>query len=382
MSLIHILKKKCNDNRREETKIEKFLENIDDTKINTLLNSISTLESKTNINQSEINNVANSIANIFKESAKTSFGSYKISQHINSNNTELPTWFGNKCKKARKQFHRAKYQYKIRKNETNRENLKTECKSYKSTLYKFQNKFKNKNVSKFRALGKSNPRKFWKLLNGKTENDVKAPLSELYDHFKNVNYDENVSNESNDEDENNQINIEINSIITLEEIEKNVKNLKSNKASGIDNILNEHIKCSLPKMKNIYLKFFNIVLNTGIVPESWTYGIINPIFKNKGDPKCAENYRPITLLSCMGKLFTSIINTRLQKFVENNNIINDYQTGFRSGFATVDNMFILHKLIQILQNKEKKLFCAFIDLKKRSTLFGELDCGLNYSNTI
>ena len=117
-------------------------------------------------------------------------------------------------------------------------------------------------------------------------------------------------------------------------------------------------------MKNVYLKFFNIVLNTGIVPESWTYRIINPIFKNKGDPNSPENYRPITLLSCMGKLFTSIINTRLQMFVENNDIINDFQTGFRSGFSTVDNMFILQTLIQILHNKKKKLFCAFIDLKR------------------
>ena len=66
----------------------------------------------------------------------------------------------------------------------------------------------------------------------------------------------------------------------------------------------------------------------------------------------------------MGKLFTSIINTRLKNYVESNNIINDYQTGFRSGYSTIDNMFILQTLIQILHNKKKKLFCAFIDLKR------------------
>ena len=117
-------------------------------------------------------------------------------------------------------------------------------------------------------------------------------------------------------------------------------------------------------MINIYVKLFNIVLNTAIIPESWTMGIINPIYKNKGAESDANNYRPITLLSCLGKFFTAIINSRLQKYTESHNIINDYQTGFRSGFSTVDNMFILHSLIQILQKKKKKLFCAFIDLKQ------------------
>ena len=57
--------------------------------------------------------------------------------------------------------------------------------------------------------------------------------------------------------------------------------------------------------------FFNIVLNTGIIPEKWVEGLIMPIYKNKDDPLNPENYRPITLLSCLGKLFTSVLNERL-----------------------------------------------------------------------
>ncbi len=80
-----------------------------------------------------------------------------------------------------------------------------------------------------------------------------------------------------------------------------------------------------------YVKLFNTILNTGIVPESWTVGIIKPIYKKNGDINDPGNYRPITLLSCFGKLFTAVINNRLTKFAEENDVIRDSQAGFRKG---------------------------------------------------
>ena len=97
--------------------------------------------------------------------------------------------------------------------------------------------------------------------------------------------------------------------------------MKNNKSPGIDDVVNEEIKSTITYMMPIYIKLFNIVLDTGIIPENWSVGTIKPIFKNKADPKLPENYRPITILSCYGKLFTSIINNRLNKFAENHNII-------------------------------------------------------------
>ena len=189
----------------------------------------------------------------------------------------------------------------------------------------------------------------------------------MHTFFKTTNY----SDETNEIDpnfntfnQNEPINDEINSLITLDEIEKATRSLNNNKASGIDKILNEHIKYTFPIMKNVYFKLFNLIFNTGIVPASWTIGIINPIYKNKGDPSKPENYRPITLLSCLGKLFTCVINNRLTKFIESNDIIHNSQAGFRQGFSTQDNMFILQHLIQYVNYNKKKLFCAFIDLKQ------------------
>ena len=114
----------------------------------------------------------------------------------------------------------------------------------------------------------------------------------------------------------------------------------------------------------IYTKLFNLILDTGIIPESWTIGVIKPIYKNKGNPKAPENYCPITLLSCFGKLFTLIINNRLNKYCEEHNTINRCQAGFRKKHSTTDNLFILKSLIDILQSQHEKLFCCFVDFKQ------------------
>jgi hypothetical protein len=53
-----------------------------------------------------------------------------------------------------------------------------------------------------------------------------------------------------------------------------------------------------------------------LMPSSWLIGMIKPIYKNKGDKFNPNNYRPITIVSCLGKLFTAILNERLTEFSE------------------------------------------------------------------
>ena len=112
--------------------------------------------------------------------------------------------------------------------------------------------YQHNNVSKFRKLSKSEPKRFWKLLKTKNTNHVNAPLKDVFAHFKKLN--SNVST-NNDDDVNlrNENNLDIdnsvlNSEISLEEVEKAVFSLKNNKACGSDTIVNEHIKHSFPAM--------------------------------------------------------------------------------------------------------------------------------------
>ena len=66
----------------------------------------------------------------------------------------------------------------------------------------------------------------------------------------------------------------------------------------------------------------------------------------------------------MVSVFTTELSARLNKFAESKDLITSTQTGFRKGFSTLDNMFILYSLIELLYSKKKKLFCAFIYLKQ------------------
>ena len=105
------------------------------------------------------------------------------------------------------------------------------------------------------------------------------------------------------------------------------------------------------------------MFETGYFPESWAEGYIVPIFK-KGDKEEASNYRGITLWSTVGKLFTRILNGRLNDWAEEYNVYVEAQAGFRKSMGTVDNIFILNSLITSTLNNNEQLYCAFIDFTK------------------
>ena len=89
-----------------------------------------------------------------------------------------------------------------------------------------------------------------------------------------------------------------------------------------------------------------------------------PIFKNKGDLIDQGNYRDITLVSTLGKIFTKMINDRLERFPNTNDISKDNQAGFRKGHSTIDQIFVLQSLIDICISKNDKIYVAWVDYSK------------------
>ncbi|MES9881290.1 MAG: reverse transcriptase family protein [Sedimenticola sp.] len=344
-----------------EKKTAEYLNNFDNERLNVINNLVNQLPG--NVTQSNIDNVVNNIGLLFTTCAKDTFGVKPNKPQTSGSNKN--NWYGNNCRKTRKDFHRAKYQYKLRKTDDNKQRLSEKCKQYKTTLNKYYKQYKQEKVNKLRKLRKGNTKEYWKIINGnKNKPDVDCPLEKLYEHFKSIGQSDNSECLHNQTEHNDRgTNEEINTPITSEEILKVIKSLKNNKANGIDSVVNEHLKHTAHIMLPTYVKLFNIILDTGVIPESWTIGIIKPIYKKNGDFNDPGNYRPITLLSCFGKLFTAIINKRLTKFAEEHHVIRDSQAGFRKGHSTADNLFVLHALTQILQKNKKKLYCAFIDFK-------------------
>ena len=69
-------------------------------------------------------------------------------------------------------------------------------------------------------------------------------------------------------------------------------------------------------------------------------------------------------MSCLGKLFTSVINSRLYAYLINENILGNEQVGFRANHSTLDHIFALHILTNYYKAQGKQLFCAFVDYSK------------------
>ena len=110
------------------------------------------------------------------------------------------------------------------------------------------------------------------------------------------------------------------SLITMLELESGIKALDSSKAAGADGVTNSMIK-HLPDAGNQrLLSIYNNALLSGCVPDDWRVGEVVLVLK-KNPPTNIENYRPITLISCVSKLMTRILARRISSAVEFSSIL-------------------------------------------------------------
>ena len=140
--------------------------------------------------------------------------------------------------------------------------------------------------------------------------------------------------------------------ISNDEIKKAISSLKCGKATGLDKISSEMIKASVNVLLYVYEKLFNAILRSGIYPTSWHDNYICPIYKS-GSQSDPSNYRGIAITNILGKVFSIILNNRLEKIITSNNLIDDTQIGFKKNCRTSGHMFIEQTLIDKYVKKLK-----------------------------
>src|SRR5690242_10587979 len=100
---------------------------------------------------------------------------------------------------------------------------------------------------------------------------------------------------------------------------------------------------------------FSIFFETECVPHDWARGLIFPIFK-QGDERLPGNYRGITLLSVVAKLYSRVIMRRVSLWCEKQGSISEEQAGFRPERGTIDQ--------EDRMEEQKDTFCVFLDIAK------------------
>ena len=152
--------------------------------------------------------------------------------------------------------------------------------------------------------------------------------------------------------------------LTLWELEEALKKIKQKKAPGPDGITNEMLKHLGPGAKRTLLRIYNQSWSTGTVPTIWKEAVIRPIPKKGKDKRDPSSYRPISLLSCVGKLLERIINKRLIWHLESNSVLASTQTGYRQFRSTEDQLALLTQDIEDAFQEKKKVLAVFFDLSK------------------
>ena len=145
-------------------------------------------------------------------------------------------------------------------------------------------------------------------------------------------------------------------------LQKNPKNINitftADEVSKGDLISNEMIKTGSPTILPFLVTLFNTILETKRYPEDWTCGIITPIHK-LGETDNPDNYRGITINSCLSKLFNLLLTNRLTSFVNEKGILKYNQIGFRKDFCTADHVLTIKTIIDKYLSKN-----IIIDFRK------------------
>jgi hypothetical protein len=167
---------------------------------------------------------------------------------------------------------------------------------------------------------------------------------------------------------------ELDSPFSEDEVFAAIRAMNAGTAPGEDGILIDILRSAADAVNNSNLRagnsvvsaltlMFNYVLENECWPRRWRTGIIFPLYK--GDSRLDPgNYRPITLLSVVGKTFGRVINNRLSKWSESREAMADEQGGFRPDRGTIDQLFILTELLQSRKDRGFATYTTFIDIRK------------------
>jgi len=147
-----------------------------------------------------------------------------------------------------------------------------------------------------------------------------------------------------------------------EEVMKAIGKTRSLSAPGPDGVFNIVLKKCAPVVSPYLTKLFNSCLRLGHFPVPWRSGLVIPIPKGKDNLSLVKNWRPITLLSNIGKLFEKLLCSRLSFFCESKGLLSNCQFGFRPKRGCEPALWAFTEEIYSAFNSRKQVAALSLDL--------------------
>lgn len=147
------------------------------------------------------------------------------------------------------------------------------------------------------------------------------------------------------------------------EVERTINELKNNKAPGIDMIKAETLKVIASDISEHLTYLFNKIFDSGICPSAFKVAVIKPLFKG-GDKTNVSNYRPISIMTNLTKIFEKLLKSRMANYIKKYNLISERQFGFQENKCTQDAISHLVSKIYKFLDESKPCLCVFLDLAK------------------
>ena len=119
-----------------------------------------------------------------------------------------------------------------------------------------------------------------------------------------------------------------------------------------------------PELSYILAKLFNKCLKESCFPFCWKVSSVVPVFENVGERSTAKNYRPVSLLSVVSKVFEKLVNNRIVDHLEKCDLFSDFQYGFRSSRSTADLLTVVSDRIARAFNRSGATRAVALDISK------------------
>lgn len=200
------------------------------------------------------------------------------------------------------------------------------------------------------------------------EPEVKESIEKLSNHNSNIVFDDGITAKIENNEQLCEINTKLgaeqkNLLTSTEEIIE-IINTRRNKAScGFDEMPNKLIKhFSLPIIVFLTV-LFNQLTAVAHFPRVWKFALITPIPKNGRDKSTLANWRPISLLNCVAKIYEVIVERKIRSHFENNKLFSSDQFGFRKGRSTVHALTKFNNQVLEGLNKGKITTTVLLDIQ-------------------